>query len=276
MATLIYLEDLQNGYVDLVEMVRTEGHAACPRGIPTIELENATIVVENLEATLPTLVERRPSLMIAALEALQLISGLSTPDLIVAASPAFANYREVDGQFWGAYGERVHNQVQSVVNKLHQDPDSRQAVLTLWDPALDNTPGKKDYPCTVAMNFRIRNGALNLSVVMRSNDVWLGTTYDIFQFTQLQMTVARMLQVDVGTYAHTAWSLHIYERDLDAADQLRRRDDNAMTFTPTGLPNTNIAGEVLLRPGPYAESSDANLRWFAAQSMRAHQKLRGE
>ncbi len=70
----------------------------------------------------------------------------------------------------------------------------------------------------------IRAGLLELTAVMRSNDVWWGLAYDVFQFTTLQQTVARCLDVPVGSYTHVALSLHMYEKDFDAADRLRTPD----------------------------------------------------
>jgi hypothetical protein len=54
---------------------------------------------------------------------------------------------------------------------------------------------------------------------MRSNDIWLGTPYDVTMFTQLQLSMARALKMFVGTYRHHVGSLHIYERDIPAAEQ---------------------------------------------------------
>ena len=49
---------------------------------------------------------------------------------------------------------------------------------------------------------------------MRSNDIWFGLPYDIFQFTSLQILLSMELGVGIGTYTHICGSLHLYERDL--------------------------------------------------------------
>jgi thymidylate synthase len=266
MSSLIELPDLQNGYIALLDFVRTNGRYSSPRGQSTIECENVTFTVEDLEDTLPTCVGRKPSLLIAAVEALQLIGGISVPELVVAASRNFEAYREPGGGFWGAYGNRVAQQYLHVIEKLTSDIDSRQAVVTLWSPELDNDPGHKDYPCTIALGFRLRNDRLNLSVTMRSNDVWLGVCYDVFQFTQLQHTLARILGVEAGTYSHTAWSLHIYERDLESADALHQRDRGDVQFIPAGVESLTWAKQLLLRQDWDAVESwvedHPNERWY--------------
>lgn len=137
---------------------------------------------------------------------------------MVEIAPRFKNYLEPDGQFWGAYGHRiaVGRQLDNVIAKLKLDPFTRQAVITLWHPQLDNEGGKLDYPCTVALGFSRSNlDRLDMRVAMRSNDAWLGVPYDMFQFTQLQLTLCNVLNVLPGTYTHTAWSMHLYHEHVD-------------------------------------------------------------
>ena len=72
----------------------------------------------------------------------------------------------------------------------------------------------KDTPCTLSLQFLLRDGRLNLTTTMRSNDVWTGVPYDMFSFCSMQVMMAMTLGVGVGTYTHQAGSLHIYERNL--------------------------------------------------------------
>lgn len=118
-----------------------------------------------------------------------------------------------------AYGYRIFtkfgfDQWKHVKNMLQKDPNSRQAVIHIKDA--DNKP-TKDTPCTVYLQFFIRNGKLNLSVHMRSNDIWMGVPYDMFSFCFLQMKMAMELGVEIGEYHHYAGSLHMYARDWEAA-----------------------------------------------------------
>jgi thymidylate synthase len=108
------------------------------------------------------------------------------------------------------------DQLPYVLEILREDPDSRQAVLTIWRERPRVT---KDVPCTVMMQFLLRRGLLHMHVYMRSNDVWLGTPYDIYNFTLVQQVVACLLNCDVGTYTHTVGSFHLYERHVDGANE---------------------------------------------------------
>jgi thymidylate synthase len=149
-------------------------------------------------------------------------------------APQFANFMD-GGTFHGAYGPRIRQQMPLVIERLRKDPDTRQAVVTIWDPAKDLLEdGLHDYPCTLGFQFVIRNGRLSMITTMRSNDVWWGLAHDIFQFTQLQMTVANVLGIPYGTYYHRSNSLHAYERDF--ADIARMRRTTATPFKVLRIP----------------------------------------
>lgn len=210
-------------YTRVVAAVMEHGRLRSPRGLVTRDLGYTVVELDNVHCALPIGVGRKVSPAIGAIEALQLIAGVARHDLVLKVAPQFEAYMDVmdthDGTgvryFHGAYGARVGFQVMCAVDKLKKDPDTRQAVITLWDPYQDNLADKHDYPCTVALAFSMRNGKVDLDVVMRSSDVWLGLPYDMFQFTQLQLTVCNSLGREPGRYRHTALSMHAYERNFE-------------------------------------------------------------
>ena len=218
---VINIPDGVNGYVDLVQHVLKYGKEVAPRGMKTREIEDAIIRIDDVYNTLPLGVGRGTVPGIGAVEACQLIAGASTPKLVIAIGPQFANYTEDNGLFHGAYGIRTQSQYAPIVERLKADPDTRQAVVTIWNPELDLLANKRDDPCTILHQFRIRNNKLNMSVYMRSNDVWLGAAYDFFQFTRVQLAIASILGIEPGTYHHHVGSLHIYEQHYDSAEKLK-------------------------------------------------------
>lgn len=266
MAHLLELPNLREGYVELCQYVLRNGSPSKPRDLQTRELEDVTFTVGDLQNTLPIDCNRGVSTTVAAVEALQLIGGVSTPDLLVAASKNFAQFREPDGSFYGAYGRRAGvAQTRAVIDKLRADRDSRQAMIMMWDPRLDNEPGHRDYPCTLALGFRLRHDRLNLSVTMRSNDAWWGTAYDVFQFTQLQWTIANVLGVSIGSYTHTAMSLHLYERDFAVVEKLHAAPWQQRDRIPLGCRTTQNAGKLLGMSAMSSWQADwtPSERWYA-------------
>lgn len=118
-----------------------------------------------------------------------------------------------------AYGYRIRNfygfdQWEFVKDLIMRDHNTRQAVIHIKEA--NNAP-TKDTPCTVYLQFFLRDNKLNLSVHMRSNDIWMGVPYDMFSFCFLQMKMAMELGVEIGTYTHYAGSLHLYQRDYKTA-----------------------------------------------------------
>ena len=243
--SVIEIENGVNGYVDLAQYVLKNGEKAAPRGMETREIEDAVIHINDIYHTLPLKIGRGTVPGIGAVEACQLLSGTSFPQTVIAVGPQFKNYTEDSGIFHGAYGLRTQGQYDAVIDKLKNDSDSRQAVVTIWNPEYDNQPSKRDYPCTVLHQFRIRNNRLNMSVYMRSNDVWLGAAYDFFQFTQVQIALASVLGIEPGKYAHHVGSLHIYEQHYGAAEDLKKTDELVDIPSITGSSWSDVKSSAL-------------------------------
>lgn len=225
------------GYVYVVGAILNHGKPRRARGLLTRDLGLTTITITDPTDALPLGIGRNLKPAIGAVEALQLIAGVVRPDLVLKIAPQFRRYMDPVGSsgasyFHGAYGNRIHMQAACAVRKLQEDRDTRQAIITLWDPFQDNVHGMHDYPCTIGMGFSVdpRNwNVLTMDVMMRSNDVWLGFPYDIFQFTQLQHSVANSLNMLAGEYRHTTFSLHMYESDVDAVTEFLG-SSKSMTF----------------------------------------------
>lgn len=112
------------------------------------------------------------------------------------------------------------DQIKTIIKLLKSDPGSRRAVLNINEPN-PFVKETKDEPCTIAIQFLLRNGKLNCTAMMRSNDIWLGFPYDVAFFTELQKYIASELYVECGEYTHFATSLHVYNRDIDKISHLK-------------------------------------------------------
>lgn len=217
---------------------------ASPRGMRVAELdERFSVRISAPQAGFVDVAGRDLNYAILAAEGASLVGQTSIPEAIVDRVQAFAKFTD-DGVFWGAYGPRIAGDLGQVVSLLKRDPDTRQAVLTLYDAGHDLNRDVRDVPCTVAIQFFVRDRwlgpepedrapCLDMWVVMRSNDAWLGLPYDLGQFSLLQGAVAASIGARVGTYTHSAGSMHLYERDWEAAAGVGEpRDPND---TPKGL-----------------------------------------
>lgn len=232
-------DTMREAYYDICHGVIALGGRVEPRGMLTAEVTPGSFKLTNPQHSLPAGVGRKLNPNIGYLEAVQLIGGFSDPKLVERVAPNMMQFTDTfangDPYFYGAYGPRVGPQVPEVISLLKRDPDTRQAVITVFNE--DAGRNYRDIPCTVALQFLIRRGGLDLHVYMRSNDVWWGLAYDVFQFTQLQITMATVLDIEVGDYYHTATSMHAYERDWRGIMDLTLEEDASGTLglAPLGL-----------------------------------------
>ena len=106
------------------------------------------------------------------------------------------------------------DQLQQIIELLKNDNETRRAVLNISDPAIDRIK-TKDMQCTIAIQFLIRNNALEETVYMRSNDVYFGLPYDYIFFVSLGHYISTKLGIKFGKYTHHATSMHMYDRDIE-------------------------------------------------------------
>lgn len=231
------ITDLRQGYQTLIEMVLNHGEKAAPRGQATREILGFTLRVEDVTNNLLTGVRKGYNPAIGAVEAAQLIGGVSDPALTVRVGKNFGNFLDA-GIFHGAYGPRIKTQLPEVVSQLAESSESRQAIVQIWRPQDDLWGSAKDLPCTLGFQFFVRAGRLVMVTRMRSNDVMWGVPYDVFQFTQLQLTLCNVLDLMPGEYIHQVGSMHIYERDLQSLLQVETNTevlDGPLGFGTDGL-----------------------------------------
>ena len=104
-----------------------------------------------------------------------------------------------------------NDQIDYVIDLLVNQPDTRQAAISIYD-CKEHDTFTFDTPCTYAVQLTIVDNKLNMSVVMRSNDLWFGFCNDQYQFSKLQHHVWSKLDagIEMGTYFHFAHNLHLY------------------------------------------------------------------
>lgn len=106
------------------------------------------------------------------------------------------------------------NQLEQIIELLKKDKYSRRAVLNISDPSIDRI-NTRDMQCTIAIQFLIRNDKINMTVYMRSNDVYFGLPYDYIFFESLHHYIAERLNLKIGSYVHNATSMHMYLKDVE-------------------------------------------------------------
>lgn len=243
--------------------VNQAGRAHEPRDKKTLEfLANQT--VWSMAQPLILLKERKMSYKFAFAEALWMLRGDNRLEAVAPFAPYLRNFSDDGLTLAGAYGPPFVDQAPYVVSCLVKDPCSRQAVISLWRPR----PGpSKDVPCTLSLQWIIRQNQLHCVATMRSSDAWLGVPYDVSTFSILSASVlirlrlanSELTSVSLGKLFLTAGSQHLYaidhkpaadcvaSKELIAADPLRFVADDFVSVTDleTWLQQLLIGGEVV-------------------------------
>ena len=224
-------ESFNEVYNQLAQMLRDDAqYTASPRGMKIKETLGVSFRITNPRHRGIFNPARKFKNSYVVAEALWYLSGNDRTDWISYYAPFWKDISDDGVTANSAYGARIFEphdivaggrfiQWQWVINELKRDPDSRRAIIHI-KTASDSLDAKKDVPCTLALQFMIREGKLHLVVNMRSSDLILGIANDIPAFTLFQEVMAYELGVELGEYIHVSNSLHVYERHWNKLDKM--------------------------------------------------------
>lgn len=201
-----------------------------------IELEGYVFRITDPRRSVLSNPLRKLSPAYGAAELLWYLAGEKDITRLLKYAPSYTRFAQPGTLIaHGAYGARWYEdlsfsaqawdmteggQLELAIELLKKDPNTRQCILTMWnagDLPCAMSGRYKDIPCTLSLQFLLRNGQLNCITTMRSNDAWLGLPYDVFAFTSIQRIIATELNCKLGWYQHQAGSMHLYVRDFQKA-----------------------------------------------------------
>lgn len=220
------------------------------RGLKTLELNSVALRLTNIKSRCTTLNSRKWSLFFAVGEFAWHLSASNKLDAIEYYSKAWKNASD-DGLtiYESCYGYKIFtndnnqpSQWQKIIQLFRKDPFTRRAVLSLFNLNPVSESDSKDVACTCSVQFLFRNGRLDATVYMRSNDIIWGLPNDIFFFTMLQELLANELGVEPGVYNHMVGSLHLYERHFDLVESILQ--SNTDTYSSFEMPPMHQISEI--------------------------------
>lgn len=212
----------------------------------TVELQNVSFQLTDIENNIPTS-RKNYSLKYLLGELYWYFSGSNSLSTISQYSNFWTKISDDGITSNSAYGYIMQhkfnfNQIEKMIELLRHDENSRRAVINI------NVPNEYvietlDEPCTIAIQFLIREGKLNATVMMRSNDLWFGLPYDIPFFTELQKYIANELGVEYGMYTHFVTSMHIYDRNMDDINESIKNYDDS-NYNTVRLNSSNLHSNI--------------------------------
>ena len=193
------------------------GHCIEVRGQEVLEEVNRTSVLEMPLERCIILPGRSNSVFAAIAETVWVLAGRDDIAFLEPYLPRAADYSD-DGLAWRAgYGPRIRrwggvDPVRELTAMLRDDPNTRRAVTSIFDPGRDFV-ASKDIPCTNWMHFLLRDGRLLMNVVIRSNDVmWGFSGINTFEWSVLHELLANWVGSEVGEATFFSSSFHLYQR----------------------------------------------------------------
>lgn len=199
----------------------------------------------SLTRPMVTVPGRRANHAFAAAEAAYIITGQNRVSYLQKAMRTFGEYASDDGVWQaGSYGPPFVDQVPYIVDVMRRDQSTRQAVTLIWRP---RPYASKDIPCTLTLQYLVRDDVLHCVVNMRSSDVWRGLVYDIFCFSCMASVIAHSCGISqLGRGFVHAGSSHVYNRDREAAINLAN-SPGEFEFGPRLEPvSVDVLAEILI------------------------------
>jgi thymidylate synthase len=112
--------------------------------------------------------------------------------------------------------------VQTIIDELKTNPDSRRIILSAWNPAAIEEMALP--PCHVMSQFRVINGELSCQMYQRSADFGLGVPFNVASYALLTHILAQITGLGVGEFIWTGGDCHIYKNHFEQVlEQVKRK-----------------------------------------------------
>ena len=118
-------------------------------------------------------------------------------------------------------GESV-DQIQDVVSRIKDDPDSRRIIVSAWN--VGEIPGMALPPCHCLFQFYVADGKLSCQLYQRSADVFLGVPFNIASYALLTHMIAQQTDLNVGDFIWTGGDCHIYSNHFEQMEKQLARE----------------------------------------------------
>ena len=191
---------LGEAWLEIAARILEEGRESTYDGLPILEIAHATLVVEHPDPDDPLIARHADPERLAWMRA-NFVDHALVPELGDARSYASRLFD---------YAGTGTDQVQWVIDRLADDPTSRSATITTFEPTLDTTY----IPCVSMLDFWIPDEQLELVVYAHSIDFGAKGYGNLVQLADLQHRVAAALSRPVGSLTFIVKSAHVYETEF--------------------------------------------------------------
>lgn len=229
-------------YLNLMKMVRTEGHFKEDRtGTGTYSIFGHQMRF-NLQDGFPLVTTKKLHLRSIIYELLWFLKGDTNIAYLQENGVRIWNeWADENGNLGPVYGAQWRSwpkedgttvdQISQLINDIKENPDSRRLIVSAWNVGeLDKMALP---PCHLLFQFYVCDGKLSCQLYQRSADIFLGVPFNIASYALLTHMIAHVCQLEVGDFIWTGGDCHLYANHLEQTDLQLSRD-------PLPLPQLKI------------------------------------
>jgi thymidylate synthase len=236
-------DDINNAFIDVLQATKQKGKEITKQGNRIKEIYPVIIRIENPRIGILHIQNRGYNPAFSVAETLWNLTA-ETEDWLVRYNFKYGAYF-TNGKLSAGYGNRIFNwgnrtnQIDKVVTMLRQRPESQHANIVVADPTSD-LDNPKFVPCISLLKFKIRENKLEMTTLMRAQDIWLGFPYDIHLLLSIFQLVSTLVGIEMGAYYHYCDVVRLYEMNYQQAEDVflsvaHRSTEIELDFAPDNL-----------------------------------------
>lgn len=145
---------------------------------------------------------------------------------VVEAIDYYGELGKVYGKQWRDYGWGGFDQIAYIVDSIKNKPNERYHIINAWngDDFLGEFADVALPACHVFYQFCVRDGKLDMMMLQRSCDMFLGVPFDIASGSALLTLIAHHTGYEPGIFHWVGNSCHLYENHMEQAAELITRE----------------------------------------------------
>lgn len=185
---------LGNAWIAAMETVMAKGEDILDEEVQLREIRNLYITIDTISDSDPILCAHADHDRIELMKKKYATCGL------------VGDYKIDYGSY--IYDNNGVNQIDWIINRIRNKPETKSATITL------HKPGEDKLACLSMIDFKYRNGRLDMSVVYRSQNIYWSHPGNLLALRQIQTDVAQALGYELGVVELAVISAHIYKDDF--------------------------------------------------------------
>jgi thymidylate synthase len=243
--TNLMADNLDDLIIKGVKHIKENGDRFKARAGSGIQTYDVNFILSNICNRIPN-IRGKAGIRYLSRELLAYLKGsMNVDEGLSQASSFWKTLADENNEICSNYGYYVFHQkvpeysnrtqYEWVINNLLKNPDSRKALININQPS-HKWEKNKDFPCTLALQFFIKQDHLCCSVSSRSTDIFTGLPYDmaffafvaelIFKDLKEQLPKEKADKLKLGYVTMKANFTQIYDKTSKSALKLLTKKIN--------------------------------------------------